>query len=175
MHDLIIKKSHIKIWLMAFGSLIFVALSVAFVTFADHERLVYDPMIIRVIGAIGILFFTLILVLLVKKALDKKPGLILDQQGFIDYSSALSGERVSWRDVTNIGEYKIQGQRFIVIYLTDPDGFLNGFSGLQKMTMKTNEKMTGSPLNIGTTTLKMPFDELMQQFYAYAEHYHNNN
>ncbi|OUL59974.1 STM3941 family protein [Flavobacterium sp. AJR] len=105
-------------------------------------------------GLGGIYFFT-------KKILDKKPGVIIDNMGIVDNSSGVSIGRIPWSDVMAVAERAVITQKFVTIYLKNPEDYINKeTNSIKRKMLKMNFKESGSPVSISANGLKIPFIEL---------------
>lgn len=128
---------------------------------------VFDNIIVKnfaaygavLMGIFGLYFFS-------KKLFDKNAGLIIDEEGIIDNSSAVSVGKILWKDIMEITERSIQAsitskQKFITIILKNPEEYISRQTNvIKRKSIAMNVKYTGSPVNISTNGLTMPFEEL---------------
>ena len=151
-----------KLILMLLGALVFVALGLWFVIAPPvvHNSFWGTTRII-VVGYASIIFFGICAIFIARKFIDKRPGLIMDENGLIDNSSGLSVGQVYWSEIENISVIKIHRQKLIMIKVNDPEKFVEKQKNkLKKRMMLMNLKMYGSPLSITSNGLKISFDEL---------------
>jgi len=95
------------------------------------------------------------------KFLDKKVGLIIDENGITDNSSATSIGLIEWNDITEIRIANTP--KFILINVKNPEKYINKTKNKMKaMLMKMNMKMYGTPLIITLNSLKYDFNELLK-------------
>jgi hypothetical protein len=111
-------------------------------------------------GWAGIIFFGLCGTFLSFKIFDTKPGLIINQTGILDNSSALASEWIRWEEIEGIREIQVKNQKFIQIILKDPEAHIAKHKGYVKYLMQVNYKWYGSPVNISSISLKTNFKEL---------------
>lgn len=105
-------------------------------------------------GLFGIYFTT-------KKLFDKKPAVVIDTIGILDNSSAVSLGRILWEDIVAISEKTFANQKFIIIYLKNPEDYISKETNVIKRNMiKMNLKQSGSPVSISVNGLKISFNEL---------------
>jgi len=149
-----------KIILLLAGSLVLLILGIWFMTGFAAMQTRFSPWLIQLIGAVAFLFFGGIFVFSVKKLFDKKPGLIISENGITDNTSGVSIGLIEWENITGIRSEQILSTRFLLIDTNDPEKFVARASGLKARIMRTNYNMYGTPLSIGSTTLKYDFDKL---------------
>jgi hypothetical protein len=152
-----------KIVLLLLGAIVLVALGLWFVIAPPQIENSYwgNPVKIKMAGYASILFFGMGVIFLSWKLRDNKPGLVLDDTGFIDNSAAVTAGKVLWIDIIKMEVIEIQRQRLIMIYVKNPQDYIDRqTSGLKKRLLKMNYSMYGTPLSISANGLKISFDEL---------------
>lgn len=121
-------------------------------------------------GLLGVYFFT-------KKLFDKKPGLVLSEQGIYDNAGAFKFGLIPWSDISEIHERSVEvsltsKQYFVTIKLVDPDKYISRETNvLKRKLLVANSKSHGSPVNISTNGLKTNHKELLKLVNAYFEKY----
>ncbi len=166
----IIELSRGKILLLIAGAILFVALG-AWLLGEEYRAFegdhgFNDPFILAV-SIICIVFFGLCAGVGFKKLFDKTPGLILNHEGFIDNSSGIAAGRILWSEVTGIGQYQVQRTKFVAVYLRNPEIYVNRGNALKRMINRANLKLSGTPINISSNSLKIGFNELLELFEKY--------
>jgi hypothetical protein len=151
-----------KLVLMLAGSLAFVAVGLWFVIAPPNFRNEFWAARAGVAGAAGIVVFGVFAFFLARKLGDSKPGLIVTDRGFHDNASATPAGEVLWQDVTGFDVMEVQGQRFIVVLVRDPEPYIaRQTSAFKRKLMSMNANMAGSPISISANSLKIGFDELL--------------
>lgn len=123
-----------------------------------------------VMGLLGIFFFS-------RKLLDKEPGLVLNEQGIYDNTSAFRFGLIPWSDISHIYEREIQAsitskQRFVTIGLIEPEKYISRETKLLKRKiLQINARSYGSPVHISTNGLKTNHNELLVLLNSYFEKY----
>lgn len=113
-----------------------------------------------IMGLWGIYFFA-------KKLIDKRPGLVISDEGIYDNASAFHFGLIPWADISQIYEQTVQvsmasKQRFITIGLINPDKYISRETNfLKRKLLMANAKSYGSPIHISTNGLKTEHNELM--------------
>jgi hypothetical protein len=161
---IIIPLSKFKLMLMFLGSLGFVALGVGFVwSPSTFDQFAFDQIFITVIGTASVLFFGTCAFFILRKLAESKPGLIINQEGITDDSSAVANGLILWRDITNIRIVEVSRQKIIMIHVLNPESYVNSASSTFKRKMlQLNYKMYGTPLSLSSNGLKCSFEELYQ-------------
>jgi hypothetical protein len=123
-----------------------------------------------ILGILGSFFFS-------KKLFDKKPGLILDEQGIYDNISAFKFGLIPWSDISQIYEKTVQAsiaskQRFVTIGLSNPNEYISREKNIMKRKLlQINAKNYGSPIHISTNGLKTNHKDLLTLVNSYFEKY----
>ena len=105
-------------------------------------------------GLCGIFYFI--------KVFDRRPGLIIDGEGIVDNSSAVSVGRILWDEMIGWRVSEISGQRFLTIDVTEPQKYVERLGFFQRMLNAAIIERVGSPVNIQPNTLNVNFDELVR-------------
>ncbi len=105
----------------------------------------------------------------IKKLFDKRIGLIVDRDGITDNTNAASVGLINWTDITGIKTEQIMSTKFLLIYTSNPDKYLERVKGLKRKLMQGNMKMYGTPLSIPSNTLKYNFDKLEKLIIEYQQ------
>jgi len=106
MKEITISLSKKKIILLFFGTFAFVILSFWSAQTAEIQTQ-YDPMFVKIISVAGIIFFGFNGVYTFVKFFDKKPGLVINDKGIIDNSSAVNAGLIKWENIINISIIKM--------------------------------------------------------------------
>jgi hypothetical protein len=127
-----------------------------------------------IMGLWGIYFFS-------KKLIDKKPGLVISEEGIYDNASAFHFGLIPWTDISEIYEGIVEvpmaaKQRFVTIGLTDPDKYISRETNvLKRKLLMANAKSYGSPIHISTNGLNMDHNELMNLTDEYFKKFKHNS
>lgn len=143
------------------GSLLFVFAGFLFITNPHWFIKADDPTIIKWIGYASVVFFGACAIFISQKLFDKKPGLIIDEEGITDNSSGVSAGKILWKDVKEISEHEVMGQKFIMLRMKNPEFYLQREKDpIKRRMMELNYKLYGTPINIAANGLKISFGEL---------------
>ncbi|HOY70234.1 MAG TPA: STM3941 family protein [Methylotenera sp.] len=158
--------SKTKIWMLIFGSIAFVAIGLWMLTLdtaalAGQTAKYRNPAIVHGIAYLCIAFFGLCLLVGIKKLFDTKPGLVISAQGILDHVSHFSPNPVPWRDIKGFDVAEIHKQKMLVIYLENPQPYIESATAMRKLGFIANTKLVGSPWVITASTLKTSFDALL--------------
>jgi hypothetical protein len=160
MPELIIRQSKTKLTFIILGSIAFVVGSIWMWLIADGQTR-HSPLFLKGVAIVGACFFSLCFVFGCVKLFDGRPGLIVDDEGIVDNSSAVSaGKRILWDDVIGLRVTEVAKQRFVTIDLFEPEKYVKQRNFIFRMLNAANTKMTGSPINISSNSLDVDSDEL---------------
>ncbi len=142
-------------------------------SFQDNPvRLFRNPLVVKGVGVIGVLFFGALGIIGLKKVSDKKVGLRIDDKGITDNSNAASAGLIEWDDITEIFTKQVMTTKFLMIKVKDPEKYIaRAQGGMKAKLMQSNMKMYGTPLAVTSNTLKYDFGVLEQLIQtAYRQH-----
>src|SRR3982751_3143564 len=107
MDEKIIELSKSKITIAVLGCCAFVSIGI-WLLFVDETKIrsdksfnlfLNDPMYVRGLGILAIVFFGLCAILFIKKLFDKKPGLVFSNSGIVDNASSVSAGLIPWSEI----------------------------------------------------------------------------
>ena len=120
-----------------------------------------DPIIVRTISIICILFFSFACVIFIKRLKAKKPALIIDETGITNYINNISGTHIPWTDIRYIVTNKIFNQLFLMILLHHPEAYINKETNpVKRKLLSMNYRQYGSPVSIAVNTINSDINEL---------------
>jgi hypothetical protein len=173
--ETIIALSKIKVLSLIVAAFGFVAMGIWMVQLdaaeIESHRKFSSPAFIYTIGVLSIVFFGFCGLWGVKKAFDKKPGLVLNSVGIFDNSSGISVGAIPWSEITGFSIFEIQNQKMLVVKVLDPDKYINNANAFKRMINKANFKMCGSSIVISSNALKVNFNELLNTCNQYYSKY----
>lgn len=174
----IIALSKTKLLLLVFGSLVFIIIGLWMVSLEtahiESQRRFNSFLFVHGIGYISLVFFGLCGIIGLKKLFDKKPGLILSNTGITDNSSGFSAGFVAWNEITGFDVYQTHNQKMLVVLLNNPEKHIEMGSAFRRTLIKASYKMSGSPVVITSSSLKINFDELLKTCNEYFAKYGNS-
>lgn len=130
---------------------------------ADHLILngVYNPTLVRAIGIGSAVLMAMLGFLFAKQMASKKPGLILNAEGFIDNSSDAAAGLVAWEDIIGLRDVRIGFFRFTAVLLHDPAKYIaRPVKGATRRLFENYFTKYGSPVLLSTIMLQCTPDEL---------------
>lgn len=158
---MIIKLSKSKIILLTLGSIGFVFVG-AWMWTLEGAGASRDTLFIKLISLTSIIFFGMTGLYGLTKIFDRKPGLIINQEGLFDNSSAVGAHLIKWEDIKGFDIVQVKSTKFLLIFVHNPNSYLDKVNKLKRFLMKMNEKMYGTPLSISANSLDCNFDELIE-------------
>lgn len=174
--------SKVKIMMLFCGAVAFVLIGLWLmisppeVNQSSRRAFFFNPGFLFFIGLISVLFFGFCAVFIFKKLFDTKPGLIINQKGFIDNSSVMSAELVLWSDIKEIKIITINNQKIIMVILNNPQDYLNKVTNkLKKKGMEINYKWYGAPISISANSLQTKDKDLYKILLEKMQQYKNEN
>jgi hypothetical protein len=160
MNKIEIPLSNKKLYIGIGCSLLFVALGFWILITPPDRISKYNPFFIKSFGIASILFFGAAGLYGIKKILQSESGLEIDENGIFDNSNASSIGFVKWQDISSIQTEQVMSTKFLLIFIVDPDTYLEKVSGIKRKLSLANLKKYGTPISITSNTLKYDFDEL---------------
>jgi hypothetical protein len=161
-HKIEIPSSKIKLISMLIGTSVFIVGS--YYLFQYPERFIsYRFRSVEFIKAIGLfllVFCSSAWVYIPVKLFDKKPGLILDENGIYDNSSVVSVGLILWKDIESIRIEKIKSTKILIVNVHNPEKYIDRSNRFKKVLLNLNTKLYGTPLTIGLAGLKYNFERL---------------
>ncbi len=122
-------------------------------------RMIYSCFLNIALAIISGLFATLS----IKRLVDKKPGLLINQMGILDNSGLVSAGMVFWSDVVEVNTSKVIFSDCILIKVKNPKRYISNQKNVFKRLWLEHEyKRTGSPINISISGLQFKFNELFR-------------
>jgi hypothetical protein len=156
-----------KIILLLIGSIILVIGAILMtiepeeITLFNRKGFILSPETVRIMGVVGVVFFGAAGVFGIKKLFEKKVGLIIDESGITDNSSALSIGLIEWKDINGITLSQVNSIKFLRIGVKNPEKYISKAKNrIKAKVMKINMNMYGSPIFITSNSLKYNFEEL---------------
>jgi hypothetical protein len=171
--------SRTKLAKLLFFSFLFLAFGLwMIVTDPQTSNPVFNNVVVKslasyggtIMGLFGIYFFS-------RKLLDKKPGLVLNEQGIYDNTSLFRFGLIPWSDISQIYERKVQAsiaskQQLVTIGLIQPEKYITRETNvLKRKTLQANARFYGSPVHISTNGLKTNHKELLNLMNSYFDKY----
>jgi hypothetical protein len=129
--------------------------------------------VMKILGAVGVLFFGFCTYVACAKLIQHKPGLILNSQGFCDQSAGVSAGWVLWKDVSGIEPSAVAGQKFVSVMLHDQRLRTEHANLLHRKLAQWNTRLVGTSVNLSANALKISFADLLVLMRHYHAHSQN--
>lgn len=164
MNKIEIPLSKTKILLLLIGAIAFVILGTLFLIIPDTfiSPIFRNPQAIRIAGIVAVLFFGAVGLYGFRKLFDKTIGLTIDENGITDNTNATSVGLIDWNDIVEIRTEQVMSTKFLMIFTSNPDKYMERVNGFKRKLMQGNMKMYGTPLSITSNTLRYDFDDLQR-------------
>ena len=146
-----------------FLSAMFVVLAIWMILEAENIKTPFlrNPLLIRMVGISGVLFFGLGMWVTLKQLFSKKLMLILDEAGIC--LKPPSERIIRWKDITHFSEIKINSVKIIIIHVKNPEEYIDNKSNkIRKNLMNFNLNNYGSPFTISVATMDISYAELWE-------------
>lgn len=162
MNKIEIQLSKTKNILMLLGALGFVTLGVLFIITPEAfiSLRMRNPQVIRIAGISSVLFFGAASAYGLRKLFDNRIGLTIDENGILDNTNASSIGLIKWTDITKIKTAQVASAKFLLIYVKNPNLYLNMVKGLKRKLLAGNNRIYGTPFSITSNSLKCNFNDL---------------
>lgn len=162
MGKIIIEISKRKLMVLLLGGIGFVFFSIWFIVKpADFVNfLTRSEAIVFTVGVVGAIVFGFATIILFIKLFDKKPGLIIDQEGIMDNTNSSSVGLIRWSEITGITTKKIASTQFILLQVKNPEEYISKASRLKKLSLRQNLNSYGTPITLTSVGLDCTFSEL---------------
>jgi hypothetical protein len=143
-----------RVWAMLAGSLVFVALGIAFLLAHSTAKMTLG-------GALAVPFFGLCAVVIARRLFTDRPELVLDDTG-VDHVRL---GRLDWDQIAavRIREQRVRNtsQRFVELVLHDPGAYLARAPKLVRSTASMNARLGFGPAVMATNTLPAPPEAIL--------------
>lgn len=147
-----IGQNKIKQTVIAILSFIMFALSLLFFILGFNEM----NWLLIIIGVIGTLFFGFTTFYALKLIVTGKHILIMNEEGFYEYSSAISTNDtlIPWDEVTDIRIIQVTSEYFVAVSLRNPELASDARSGFGNLMAKANKGLGYADVLITPKTAK---------------------
>lgn len=127
------------------------------------DNFVFNDSWLKYGGAIScVLFFGWAITYFIKKLFEKTPGMIIDEKGVTDNSSAVTVGFIPWEDVIQIAKIEVMKQKMLLILVKNPEDYIQRQEGIiKRKLMEANLKDRGTPITISAGGLQANIDEVL--------------
>jgi len=149
--------SKVKLAGTLMSSLILVLLSASIIWFNLSTHI-----IVKAVSYLGFALFSLIFCFGLKRLFSRNAGLIIDEQGITDYSNAAAVGFVPWSDIMGFEEQQFMSNKFILVYVYQPELYVDGRSTAHRMVLQDKWDQWGTPIALSAQLLSCSRKELLQ-------------
>ncbi len=122
---------------------------------------------VGVMGAIGFVFFGAALVFLAVRLTRRGPVVVLDADGLHDHAAWAAAGTVPWSNIVSANVITIGWQSQLAVAVHDPQAVVNNTSGLRRLMLAANARMT-TPVNIPGIVLPVRPAELATEINSHV-------
>jgi len=150
-----------KVTKILLGSLIMVALGIFMLYAGIKDRLI----VLVIAGFICTGYSGPILAFSMSKVLQRKPALVINDEGIIDRSSYVSVGEIPWSEIKRMDIYQVMNERFIGIEVHHPEEIMARLPGWKQKLMRMNKGMTNATVHLSASGLSCNLNELFLTLY----------
>ena len=97
----------------------------------------------------------------ITKLIDKKSGLIIDNNGILINIGPNRGQFINWSEITGLKTYNpVRGPMTLLIFVKNPDEFLSKISGFRRFLLNMNKVSHRTAISLTSNWLDCSFEEL---------------
>ncbi len=153
MKEIIIQLSKKKLALLFFGAIGFIIACFWSIQTAETKS-TFNTLYLKISSTIGIIFFGFCGIYAIEKFFDKRPGLVINNEGIIDNSSFVCAGLIKWETITNVAMNEIFGQTILTIEVNNADEIISKQNTFKKIFMNLSKNYFNSPIQISSIILK---------------------
>ena len=146
MNEVVIKTSLWKSILFLAGCLLFVVGGIFVIFYGKGSNS-------TVVGILSIVFFGTGFFVLLRQGLDRRPRIIIDEQGVTDRTLGVG--RIVWEDIEAVQLSSVFTNNFVVLKLKNNEKYLKNLSNISKKLTKVNKDLGFGVLNLNLSLLDM--------------------
>lgn len=159
MNEITIKSSKTKIVLLMLASIVFVLVCIWLLVYPYATNILTGTLVYPV-AILGIIFFGFCGLYALSKIFDNTPGLIINDKGITDNSSAVSVGFVDWKDITNVSVTDVFGQKFVTVEVSNSNDLISKQGFLKRFLLNVNMQGYKSPVQLSSVTLKATTEDI---------------
>lgn len=160
--------SKVKMVLLLIGALLFVALGLILIIYepesinqSNRYAWIMNPFPRFLMGFVCVTFFGFAAITMFFRLFNKKTGLIINERGIYDNSSATALGFILWEDVKEVKMVTVNQSKFILVIVQNPAHYLTKTTNWIKMRgLKINFKYYNTPICISANSLQITADQL---------------
>lgn len=157
-----IKTSKVKLIFLLLITISFILMGILFISKPEEFTSTFfrSSSFILISGYISVIFFGLVSIIILVKFFDYRFGLIINQDGIIDNTNVGSVGLVKWNDITEIKSIRVASSDFLLVYITNPQDYLQKANKLKRILLNKNLNSFGTPITLTAVGLQCSFNEL---------------
>lgn len=121
------------------------------------------------IGGASIVFFGAGAVLFALQLIDRRPRLILDDEGL--YDRTLGVGTIPWRDIAGARLLSMRGHTFVCLQLRNPEVWLDKLAPRQRRLVALNQRLGFAALNVNLSGVAADPLAVLQRVLKYSAMY----
>jgi hypothetical protein len=129
---------------------------------APNTKTIVPQEFVKPIATIGLFFFTFCIYAIAKKFNGSSIGFQIDKEGFTDFVNASYTNKIVWQDVTAIKTETLFSNTFVLVFVKNPQHYIQQSTGLKKSLLKGNFNSYGTPISVSSTALKTTTKDLYE-------------
>lgn len=126
---------------------------------------------LKALSLATIVFFTGSAIYTIKKFFDPKAAILFTEKGIEINTSAIAGQFITWEEITGFNIGRVQRSKFLLIHVKNPDRFLSKVNILNKLLIKMNISMYGTPISLAAASINSTLEELVEIVIAEQQKY----
>lgn len=155
------KKAKVSVFVMALMSMVFLVLF--YVALVQKWDFLFGNWFWLTVFGIAVFAFSAGAIYMFKKTGDASPALVIDEAGIIDNSGIIKGARHFWKDIDRFESRTLYGTKQILVFLNEPESFINKQSGIKKSMLNSTFKQQGTPVSIPGKALDYHYESLLEE------------
>jgi hypothetical protein len=120
-----------------------------------------SPWVVHGVGLLMLVLSCLVFVVCIALLFSSKPGLVLNERGLDDQSSAVSAGFLPWSDIAETRIWQYRNQRSLYIILKNPDKYVAACGPVKRTLLRLLKNVIPSPVAISANSLSISFDQLV--------------
>lgn len=117
--------------------------------------------IIQIVGFIGVIFFGICLSFVIYRLIRPRNILEIDENGFIDFSSAAGVGFIPWKNVKELYISSIFSQKLISVTLYDLENFLETLPFIKQKLILVNISLSYAPIQINLNETYAKYEDIL--------------
>jgi hypothetical protein len=125
-----------------------------------------------IMGYLGVAFFTVVSIAILRLFFDTSPRLIMDEEGLYDRS--MKTPKIPWSAIVSMELRTVYGSSFVCLELVDEAERLQALPPLKRLTAFANRSIGFSTFNVNPGALPLSAEEIFTVIAAHVKIYGGN-